>query len=377
MKTLSFLTPIILILITSHSLLAEESPDQVLIQLEPSAVENLRLSYSPAVSSEIGETIQGAGTVQLNESKVAEVTPKIDGVISDISVALGDTVKKGDPLCTLQSAELSGLISNYVAIEEQMTFAAAALSQEKKLAEQNLTSAEQLREKEAAFKQAVTGHARALQPLKLLNFNEATIHAYLHNVHESDYTSLELEALEAGEIIEMDVRKGAAVEHNTHLFTIADLSQLWVDFYVPLKSASALEVGATVKVSSTVSEKVRKAEIIYIAPVADARNRTVMVRALMSNSDRAWRPGNPVDVMASSQTGSKILAVPRSAVVDFGGEKVVFVKQGEGEFRLTPVQVGQSDDASFAILGGLELGETVVSKNAAQLKGHLEMTASE
>lgn len=375
----TFPTSLLMVLLLSGIIApqAAQTAEKTSFQLDPAAVENLRLAYAPVEEAPIEVTVRGAGSVLLNEKTVYEITPKIDGSISEAPVSLGDTVDPGDILCTIQSAELAGLIANYVAAEEEMRFATAALEQEKKLAESQLTSKEMLREKENALTQAVTGHARALQPLKLLNFNEATIHAYLTDVHGSDYTTLEIEAMGKGEIIEMHIRKGAAVEHNTHLFTVADLSQLWVDFYVPLKSAPSLKQGDTVMVKSTVTEKERAADVIYVAPIADPRNRMVMVRALLSNEDGMWRPGNPVDVLASGSNSTSALTVPRSAVIDFGGGKVVFVRGEEGEFILNPIETGRSDAESVQVIEGLVAGQTVVSANAAQLKGHLEMTASE
>lgn len=363
---------VVIVVSLSREITAQE------IRLDSAAVANLKLKYTPVGSGGVSESLRAAGTVRLNEKRVFEVTPRIDGIIVGDPLSLGDVVKRGDTLCKLQSGELAELISVYVAAEEAMTFASLAATQEKKLAEKNLSSTEQVREKELLLTQAVSAHAKALQPLKLLDFNEGTIHQFLTNVHGSDYTSLEITAPESGEIIEKDLRRGAAVSHEHSLFTIADLSDLWVDFYAALRDVGRLSIGDEVLVESSVTDKKRNAKIFYVAPIADEQSRTVMVRALLENSDRAWRPGNPVNIsITGGKEGGGSVFVPVGAVVDFEGGKAAFVKSGDSTFLPVSLEVGASDGKKVEILRGLSAGQTVVSENAAQLKGHLEMTAGE
>ncbi len=348
------------------------------IHLDAAAVANLNLKYTPVVSGGVSETLRAAGTVHLNEKRVFEVTPRINGIIMGDPLSLGDVVKKGDTLCKLQSGELADYIAVYVAAEEAMTFASAAALQEKKLAEKNLSSTEQVREKELLLTQAISSHAKALQPLKLLEFNEGTIHQFLVNVGASDYTSLDITAPESGEIIEKDLRRGAAVAHDHSLFTIADLSDLWVDFYAALRDVGRLSIGDEVLVESTVTDKKRSAKVFYVSPIADEQSRMVMVRALLDNTDRAWRPGNPVNIsLSGGGGGGESVSVPVGAVVDFEGGKAVFVRSGDNIFLPVSVEAGATDGERIEILSGLAVGQTVVSENAAQLKGHLAMTVGE
>lgn len=366
-----------LILFSNPALRSEESPS---FTLEEAAINNLQLQFSTVEERAVARRVLAAGTVKLNEKHVIEVTPRIDGTILTDPLSLGATVKEGDVLCQLQSSALSELVSSYVAAEDAMTFAVAVADQERKLAEKNLSSAEQVRQKELELTQAIAEHERALQPLKLLDFTESSIHLFLSRKREADYTIIEIKAPADGEIIEKDLRRGAATKADHSLFIIADLRELWVDFHVALRDAESLAEGSEVQVESSVSDKQRSATILYISPLADERSRTVLVRALLKNDDHKWRPGTPVSVTAASRDSTATnaaLAVPVSAVVDFDGARAVFVKSEAGSFAPTPVETGASDGAFIEILSGLEAGQTIVSLNAPQLKGHLEMTASE
>lgn len=348
------------------------------IELDPAAIENLQLGYSKAERRPLSADIRAPGVVRLDEQRIVEVTARISGIVDEDFQALGTQVTKDDKLFKLESAELSQTMMAYIDAEQAMAFAHTALDQEKKLVEKNLSSKEQLQQKELAFQQAVAGHERALQPLKVLHFNEGSIHQHLHNVGAGNYTALEVKAPAAGEVIDKSVRIGAAVDPEQTLYTIADLSELWVDFQVPLRDVGALARGLGVSVSSSVSDQTREANVIYIAPLADEASRTVLVRAVLENDDRSWRPGTPVSVaVTGGGEGEETLSVPASAVVDFHRGKAVFVQTSDNAFLPMPVETGPSDGRFTAILSGLEAGASVVSENAAQLKGHLEMTAED
>lgn len=351
--------------------------EKTIIKLDEAALTNLKLEITLASTQTVKRSTQAAGTIKLNEKKIIEVTPRISGIVISDFRSLGDRVQKGDLLCQLQSAELSERISNYVGAKEDMKFTAASVDQEQKLKAKNLSSVEHLREKELNHKQAIAAHSKALQPLKLLNFDDEAIQSYLTNGNEINYTTLEITAPESGEVISKDVRRGAAVERDQSLYTIADLSELWVDFYVSLRDVEMTKAGDEVKVQSSVSDRESWAKIIYISPIADGRSRAVLVRAVLDNRNAYWRPGTPVNVKSSFRAQPDAVAVPNSAIVDFDGGKAVFVKDGDATFIPMKVETGASNERLTEIVSGLARGQEVVSKNAVLLKGHLKMTVSE
>jgi cobalt-zinc-cadmium efflux system membrane fusion protein len=340
------------------------------------AIANLKLEFAPVEPRPISRELRATGSVRLDESKVIDVVPRIAGLVTQDHRTLGAIVSKGDKLFTIESADLSEWITAYVDAEQAMTFAQTALDQEKALFAKNLSSKENLRARELDFQKAVAGHTRALQPLKLLHFDEGSIHQYLDEAGGGSYTTLDIAAPEAGEVIEKSVRRGAAVEPDETLYTIADLDRLWVDFHVSLRDAASLATGQTVVIESSVNRGERRdAEIVYVAPIAGEATRTVLARAKLPNKDRAWRPGTPISALARiAAIENAALTVPAAAMVDFEGAKAVFVRESDTTFRAVTVQPGESDGKVTQILRGLSAGQTVVGANAAQLKGHLEMT---
>lgn len=344
--------------------------------LPAEAIANLKLEFAQVGPRPIARNVVATGSVRLDESKVIDVVPRIAGLVNQDHRTLGAIVAKGDKLFTIESADLSEWITNYVDAEQAMAFARTALEQEKTLFAKNLSSKETLQARELDFQKAVAGHTRALQPLKLLHFDESGIHRYLDDTDAGSYTMLDIVAPESGEVIEKSVRRGTAVEPEETLYTIADLNGLWVDFQVSLRDAASLSVGHSVVVESSVNRgERRESEIVYVAPIAGEATRRVLVRATLPNEDRAWRPGTPVTVLARiSADKNTELTVPATAVVDLAGAKAVFVREGDTTFRVITVTLGVSDGKVTQILHGLSDGQSVVGANAAQLKGHLEMT---
>lgn len=375
MKT--YFTLLALLLGLSPMAGAEESAP---FTLTPEQIENLQLTYSKVEQRALHEPVSGVGVIHLDENRVFDIAPRISGFVTEDFVQLGDNVSAGDELFRLKSEELSEMVGKYVEAEQAMNFAVAAAVQEERLAEKGLSSKEQVKLKQLESQQALAGHARALQPLKLLNFDEATIHRYLTRVEESDYTSYTVTSLGNGEIIEKSIRLGAVVDPDATLLTVADLSELWVDFSISLRDVDRLTIGDQVEIESSISHETTNASIIYIAPLADDQSRMVEVRAVLSNKDHIWRPGTPVQVRTSETSAGEsktVLSVPSSAVLDYGDSKAVFLTDGNGNFTLTPVVVNADNGSVTEIVSGIEEGALVVSRNAAQLKGHLEMTASE
>lgn len=375
---MKFFTPVHLIFLLgfTHHISAGE---KVTFALSKDQISNLQLGYEKVEKRTLRHTVSGIGVVHFDEKRVFDIAPRISGFVTEDFTTLGDKVKAGDELFRLQSADLSEMVSAYVKAEQEMNFVTSAAVQEERLADKGLSSKEQVRLKQLESQQAIAAHARALQPLKLLHFDEATVHQYLSNVEGSDYTSYTVTSLGDGEIIEKSLRLGAVVDPNASLITIADLSEVWVDFSVSIRDASRISVAEEVEVESSISHETSLATIIYVAPIADEENRMVKIRASLPNHNRLWRPGTPVQV-ETTLAGREVepaLTVPASALIDYAGGTAVFLTDGSNSFVLTPVETGSSDGSVTEIISGIQDGELVVSKNAAQLKGHLEMTASE
>lgn len=366
---------------TAGLLAADEAQGQnhPAIQISPQALANLQLEFGQVEPRPVSASTPVTGTIQLDSTRVYDVVPRISGIVAKDYHSLGDKMKTGEPLLQLESQELAAALVKYFESEHEMEHATKSYSREKSLVEKKVSSSELLHTAEHDYRIARINHTASLQLLKLLHFPEAELHRLLAQIDHADLTLYELPSPTDGIIINKEVRLGSEVKPDQVLYTVADLSQLWVDIQVPIREAGSLRIGATVGLSTAIDQRSASAQVIYIAPIADDLTRTVLARAALDNKDGSWRPGTPVTIQlrdpSDSLAGkdSPSLAVPSGAVFDIESEKAVFVKVSPGSFRMTPVKIGADDGKFIRILAGLKPGDTVVTRNVVQLKAHVMM----
>ena len=350
-----------------------EPDEQRTISISDQVFRNADLNFVEASSGKISMAATAFGEVTLNTDKVASIISRVEGVIMEDRKQLGDRVEKGETLAVIESRFLAESIVEYLQTERDRRFATEEFNRENELFKKKLTSAHEYHRAEQAYHKALIAHAAALQPLELLNFTEGQLHGYLSSPDQANLTEFEVRSPITGVVTRKSLIKGEAVSDDTQLFVVAELSEVWVDFQVPLSSINGIQQGDRVSISSSGGDIETYAEVKYVSPIANESSRTVPVRAAMENNDGLWRPGSPVVVGFSRKQTVADIVIPTEALLDFEGGFAVFVRKGERSFELREVIVGDRDDSQVAILDGLERGEAVVSANAYLLKGHWMM----
>ncbi|MGQ0586520.1 MAG: efflux RND transporter periplasmic adaptor subunit [Gammaproteobacteria bacterium] len=151
------------------------------------------------------------------------------------------------------------------------------------------------------------------------------------------------------------------------LFTVADLSTVWVELSLFPRDVSKVRVGQDVRVLSTEAGLSADGKVVYVAPFGTAANQTLTARVLLNNATRRWAPGLYVTAEVGLSEVTVPLAVRNEAVQTLENKTVVFV-QHEAGFEPRPVRPGRSDSAHTEVLDGLAAGETYVARNSFILK---------
>lgn len=343
------------------------------ITLNDELLNNAAFEFAEAEPAEIRDLVSAFGEITLNHDKVASIVSKVEGEIIEGLKQLGDQVKAGEIIARIESHSLASSIVRYLQTEHDRQFTMDAYLREKELFSKKLTSSTEFYAAEQAYQRAQIEHAAALQPLELLNFTEGQLHGYLNAPNEAKLTILEVVSPIDGIVTRKSIINGQAVQADTELYVVADLSEVWIDFQVPLAAANEISAGDRVRVSVTGGAATGDATIKYVAPLANEINRTVEVRASMPNPNRMWRPGSPVSVEFARETSQTEVAIPSDALLDFESGFAVFVRKDSRTFELRKVKPGQRDNTRVAIELGLVSGETVVSTNAFLLKAQWQM----
>lgn len=154
------------------------------------------------------------------------------------------------------------------------------------------------------------------------------------------------------------------------LFTVADLSTVWVDLSVFPRDAGKVRLDQAVRIRGADAGASAEGRVIWVAPFGSSANQTLTVRVLLDNAERRWAPGLYVTAEVTLAETDVPLAVRNDALQTMEEETVVFVAE-EGGFEPRAVQLGRSDSETTEIVAGLAAGDLYVANNSFILKAEL------
>jgi RND family efflux transporter MFP subunit len=313
-------------------------------------------------------TLRVPGIVKPNEYRQVHVTPLVGGVVKQVPVILGDHVRRGQPLAVIFSSELAEAQTQYLAYLAELAAEHKKLVRTQDLVK--LGAASRQEEEAVAASHAVhESHVRAaLEKLKLLGASDRQI-AALRQTQQID-PNLAVPAPIDGVVLTRTANLGLVVNQGQELFTVADLSTVWVMASVNEKDFASVRIGSATSISAPAyPRRIWKGRVAYIQPQVDVNTRTAQARVEVSNPAESLRIEMYVDVEFTFQ-GVKGPLVPEAAVQSIGERQYVFlpVKGNEGSFKLRPVRLGPAANGFYAVLDGLKTGNEVVTEGSFILK---------
>ncbi len=187
---------------------------------------------------------------------------------------------------------------------------------------------------------------------------------------DRDLACYALEAPENGVITAKHLTRGEMVSSGDRLFTIADPRLVWVRLTIYQKDIQAVRPGKDVVIRGDRVSLETKGRITYVTPFLEEATRTALARVVLSNEEGKWKPGMFVSGSALLEEIPVPLLLPKSALMEMEGRKVVFVRTPEG-LEPRPVKTGREDEKSVEILAGLSAGQVYVRENAFVVKAEL------
>ena len=311
------------------------------VNIDPRRQQLIGVRTAPVERTSLTTTIRTVGVVAYDETKLADVNVKIEGWIQDLYVDYTDKlVHEGDPLFTLYSPELVTTQSEYLlALRTRDQVSQSQIADARKYAERLV---------DAARRRLVLWDLPREQLEALDESREPQI-------------ALVFRSPADGFVIEKAARQGMHVMPGQSLYTIADLSVVWVEADLYERDLPLVSVGApaVVTVDAYPAERFQ-GRVIYIYPFVEEQTRTVKVRLAFGNPRGQLKPGMYTNVDLNARIGMG-LAVPANALLDSGVQQYIFVSQGDGYFEPRPVKVGQRLGETIQILEGLREGEVVAT----------------
>jgi cobalt-zinc-cadmium efflux system membrane fusion protein len=338
----------------------EEAPDTNIIEVERPADFQL-----VAVSDQqVQDQLHVAGSVTPDVSRTVPVVSMASGRVVEIKARLGDQVKKGQPLLTLNSSDLAAAFSDYQKFGADEVLAKRQLERSQFLYSHGAIAQRDLEAAEDADKKAKVDTATAAERIRLLGGEI------------SHPTSLiELVAPISGVIVEQNVTGAAGVkslDNSPNLFTIADLSTVWVLGDVYENDLAKVRLGQPAEVRfNAFPDRVFRGRVSNIGQILDANTRAAHVRLEIDNASGILRP-NMFGTVTFFAPGKLTPAVPAAAVLRLHDKSWVFVPSGTNRFKRQEVQPGVVLPGGMQeILSGVKSGDRVVG-NALALSTTVE-----
>jgi cobalt-zinc-cadmium efflux system membrane fusion protein len=370
----------------SPDLSAEEAEAADVITLSDELQRNAGLLFEPAQIKTIVQTIQATGAVGPNEARVAHIRPLATGRIERVHVRAGDRVSKGQPLVDYDNIELGELIGQYLS-------ALAAVDKANAEAEVRRRSVERAKRlvdlgavAKAEYEKRNADHQNALATI---NSQKAEVDKVEEKIHRFGLTDADLEKLRtsshaerhrygshsvlaapfAGVVIKSEAAEGEVVDTERELFTIADISTVWVQADVYEKDIASIRQGQEAKISvAAYPEEEFTGKITYVTDFLDPKTRTAKVRCEVTNPRSRLKLEMFARIQIPTPAQREALMIPTSAVQQIQDKPVVFVRRGDAEFEKREVQLGPQSDGWVEVTAGLNSGEVVVTQGSFYLK---------
>lgn len=334
-----------------------------------------RLKIAPVRYTENGDNLRLPGRVELDEHRVARIGPTVTGRITEIKAWLGQYMHKGQALASIYSTELSNAQSDYLKALTKMRLHKLTVDRGQRLYTADAISHAELLGRESVLEESEVERRARRDQLRVLGMSETAINR-LTNTGTID-SVLPIVANMNGVIIERHVSVGQIAQPADDLFTLADLSRLWVVAEVPEQSAYHIHLGqqSEVEIPALPGEHFR-GKIIYIADLVNPTTRTVTVRMQVNNPQRRLKPAMLANMLILNKQDTE-LTVPATAVVRDHDRDHVFVQTSANQFMLRSVALGPDNEGQRKVIGGLDTGEKIVVEGAFHLNTHRVQSAQQ
>ena len=349
---------------------ASPSPSGIL-RLTPEAAAGAGIEIVPVARSTFRLHRDFPATVQPNENELAEVTTLIRGRVAEVYVDVGRDVTKGTPLALLNSTDLGLAEAAYLKSEAKLHEAELVYERARDLFQHKAISQAEFQRREAEMKTARAEAREARNRLELLGIPQPEIQRL--DREQTIHPNVPLRAPITGRVIMRNLTRGEVVETSQKLFTVADLSNVWVVGNVPEKDVHFIHRDEAVEVRALAYPgEVFAGTITYVGDMLDPATRTMRLRVTVPNPQKKLKPEMFATVRVFAPAKADVLTVPLAAVQNGPTGKMVFVQRAPGEFEVRAVTPGDELGDVVAILVGLREGERVVTKGAFALKSEME-----
>ncbi len=312
------------------------------VTLDADVAYNIGVRTSVAKKATLSRTIRAVGRIVFDEESISKLHPKTEGWIDELFInKTGEQVGRNDMLLNIYSPKLVSSQQEYLlALSNMKALENSQIADVKKGAEELVASSR--------------------QRLTLFDVPD-------HQIKELESTrkikkSLHIHSPVKGIVTKIGARVGQYVTPKTELYTIADLSKIWVYAEIFEYELPWVNIGDKVEMTLTaLPGQIFRGQLTYIYPYAESKTRTTRVRLVFDNSDMLLKPDMFADVSISASQQPEAVVIPAEAVIRSGTRDQVFIARGPGKFEPVLVKLGLESEGQIIVFEGVQAGDEVVT----------------
>lgn len=311
------------------------------VSIDPVTVQNIGVRTARAELRTMARIIDTVGRIVFDEQHLYRLHPKTEGWVEELRVdTTGEEIRRGDILLSIYSPRLVSTQQEYLlALRSLETLQASPFPDVSRGAKELVDT--------------------SLERLRLLDVPE-------HQIEELRQTrevkkQLHIHAPAGGVITHVGARDGQYITPKDELYTIADLSKVWVLVDIYEDELPWVKVGDPADMTVlAIPGEVYRGQLTYVYPYAESQTRTVKARLEFANTARRLKPDMFVNVSIQASARGDVVAVPAEAIVRSGLSEKVFVVRQPGKFEPRDVVVGVNAQGYTELRDGVAVGEEVV-----------------
>jgi len=357
------------------------APTETTLTLAPEMVDRAGIKIE-AVGEQLVEANTGGqtatGVVRENAYRTTPVVSLVGGIVRRVSVELGASVRRGQPLAVVFSNELAMAQTGYLRALAELEEHHKHHVRTTRLLEIGAASREELEQATTKLKTAEGEVASQRQKLLLLGMSQRQVSGLKSSSQISSEVSLP--APSTGTVIARAANPGEVVEANKEILRIADLSSVWVVGQVYEKDLGRIRIGSGASITAEAYPgRIFRGQVSYVDPTLDTATRTGQVRVELANPGQQLKIGMYVNIAFATVGGAESTAptVPTAAVQNINNQQVVFVATKEPNvFVMRPVRLAPEVNGRYPVVEGLAVGERIVTEGSFLLRAEYLKTAS-
>lgn len=338
----------------------EEHAEKEELALSPDEAKKAGIQVMKVQAQAVAETVDATATVQANQERIAYVAPRVEARVTAVAVRLGDAVRAGQVLATLDSVQVGEAYAALVQAQSEYRIADSDFKRAESLVADEIIPRKDFLKAQAEREKAAASVRNATERLRLLGGAPDG---------KGAVSALTVRSPIAGTVVERKATLGGLASPTESLFTVADLSRVWVQAALPEAALAKVRVGANARFSvPAYPAQAFTGRVSHISSGVDKETRTASARIEVANPEGRLKPDMfGTAVIETGGTARAGIALPDDAVVLLQGQPTVFVLENGG-YAARVVQPGERSGGRTVIVGGLQPGEEVVTAGAYALK---------